>query len=310
MTKRSQIIFPIVLLMGITISSNAYAGDFKTVQSVSETPAAIHKGKAVYEPKTLRNSYSIQVGAFLQRENADRMISNLRAKGYEPYIFKTFSANKQPLYILRIGDYNNLRQASFAATQFKKLEKISAIITKYDSTTPIPYKALALNEEGVASSGIISSNELGRIDGRAGKLIDADELAKIDGQSGTVVPEDELANIDAQTGTVIAADELATVDAPHRAKQILKEWKSLQRLREASREELEASAALTRPLAATIWQFFHGTEDQRLAPEIEDEQYLDEIDEAPVEEQIKPGLAEEIEPEIIDEQPLAGESHT
>lgn len=91
---------------------------------------------------------------------------------------------------------------------------------------------------------------------------------------------------------------------PHRAKQILKEWKSLQRLREASKEELESSASLPKPLAATIWNFFHADEDQRLPEELEELETIDSIpdyDETSIDAPVVNGLAEEIEPEIIDE---------
>ena len=69
-------------------------------------------------------------------------------------------------------------------------------------------------------------------------------------------------------------EELPGIGAK-RAKQILKEWKSLQRLREASREDLAQSASLTAPLAETIWNFLHGEEDQRLAPEVEEMEFVD-----------------------------------
>jgi len=102
-------------------------------------------------------------------------------------------------------------------------------------------------------------------------------------------------------------EELPGIGA-HRAKQILKEWKSLQRLREASREELEASASLTKPLAGTVWNFLHGDEDQRLPAEIDALDEIDELttdddlEEAPVDMAVEECVAEEIEPETIDEE--------
>ena len=59
-----------------------------------------------------------------------------------------------------------------------------------------------------------------------------------------------------------ALEELPGI-GPTRARQILREWKSLKRLREASREDLLASASIPRPIAETLWRFFHGEEDQR-----------------------------------------------
>lgn len=156
-------------------------------------------------------SYSIQTGAYLVKKNASLMVSNLRAKGYEPYIFETTNSSNKKLYVVRIGDYYNLQQASYAATQFKTLENMPAIITRTSSTTPIRYISPA--QEKGESGMIISATELAQIDGRTGTIIDADQLAEIDGQTGTLMPTDELAQIDGRSGTIMPVDELAKISA-------------------------------------------------------------------------------------------------
>ncbi|RJP79730.1 MAG: hypothetical protein C4522_09355 [Desulfobacteraceae bacterium] len=207
--NRLKYTFPIFFFL-ITFSFDGHSEEFKGEESLllKQQETIINKNAS-----ELKTPYSIQVGAYLQKKNAENMLIDLRTKGYEPYIFKTVTSKKQPFYLIRIGNYENIRQASFAANQFKKLEKIPAIVTRYNSSTPIPYKDLALNETANNyPMDIINVEELSGIDGRAGTLIDSDELAIIDGRSGTLVPEDEMARIDAQTGTIMPIEELSTID--------------------------------------------------------------------------------------------------
>ncbi len=213
MTPRFKYTFPFFCLL-IALSSNGYSGEFieekdNSKNSFQQTQA--EGSKDISSSTTAL--YSIQVGAFFQKKNAENLVIDLRTKGYEPYIYKTTTVKKQPLFLVRIGDYESIRQASFAVTNFKKLEKLTASITRYNSSTPIPYKDLALNDvAGNYPMDIINPEELSGIDGRAGTLIDSDELANIDGRSGTLIPEDEMSRIDAQTGTIVPVEELATID--------------------------------------------------------------------------------------------------
>jgi hypothetical protein len=212
LTKQIKYTFPILFLL-IAFLSDGYSGEFKDGKSDKNALLQTQKKIVNKTSSNTKSPYSIQVGAFLQKKNAENMVVGLRTKGYEPYIFKTVTAKKQPFFLVRIGDYESIRQASFAAIQFNKLEKINAIITRYNSSSPIPYKDLALNEtDKNYLMDVINPDELSGIDGRAGTLIDSDELATIDGRSGTLMPENEMARIDAQTGTIMPVEELATID--------------------------------------------------------------------------------------------------
>ena len=50
--------------------------------------------------------YSIQIGAFSQKDNADRMLSNAQSKGFDAYIMKIDN-----LYKIRIGRFNSRADA-------------------------------------------------------------------------------------------------------------------------------------------------------------------------------------------------------
>lgn len=207
---------PIILLLA---TATLYGADLNAAgQSRKKNIATTSTSKKI--PR-----YSIQTGAYLIRRNADKMAASLRAKGYEPYIYVTVNNKSQKLYVVRIGDYQTIKRASFAAAQFRSLENLPTMITPYNSTTPIGHTPLArksknsnvisMSELANVSGGtrtVIGSDELAQIDGQTGAIIQSDELARIDGQTGTIMPTDELAQIDGQTGAVIPSDELATVD--------------------------------------------------------------------------------------------------
>ncbi|MFZ5572855.1 MAG: SPOR domain-containing protein [Thermodesulfobacteriota bacterium] len=181
-------------------------------EELSNELAATENPRATVSPKKTATSptgYAIQTGVFLIMENARQMMTNLRMKGYEPYIFQTVNDKKQKLYVVRIGDYRTLRQASSAADQFKNLEHLPAVITPINSTKAVD---TPLYLTTASKNGVISTEELSEIDGGTGSLIDSEELATIDGQTGAILQTDELSQIAAQSGTVITTDEMAVVD--------------------------------------------------------------------------------------------------
>jgi cell division septation protein DedD len=107
----------------------------QNAQSVVEQAADKAEG-APSEDK----AFSVQAGAFLEKNNADDMISDLKEKGYQPYIFETMNSKNQPVYSVRIGDYADLQEASHAASGFKDKEKMPAIITAIDSVSAVEQK--------------------------------------------------------------------------------------------------------------------------------------------------------------------------
>ena len=109
------------------------------------------------------DSYSIQIGAYLQEKNANKMVSMLNGRGYSPYIYQTYNAKRQKLYIIRLGEYSRLEQAISAANQFKNLEKMPAIVTKVNSITPIKNRpGLQKERARVVQEAILGLTEASR----------------------------------------------------------------------------------------------------------------------------------------------------
>jgi general secretion pathway protein A len=84
--------------------------------------------------------FSAQVGAFLVKENAEKLVAELAQKGYRPNIMEISDYDKKRWYSVRIGEYADLKEASRAASEFKKREGQPAIVTTVDSLYPVSSK--------------------------------------------------------------------------------------------------------------------------------------------------------------------------
>ena len=105
-----------------------------------------------------KKSFSVQVGVFLRKINAEGLVSDLKGKGYKPYIFETTNSKDRPVYSVRIGDYADLEEASRAVSGFKDKEKTPAIITTIDSLSAVEPKdvqrsAQSKNDQPPKASG-------------------------------------------------------------------------------------------------------------------------------------------------------------
>lgn len=80
--------------------------------------------------------FSVQVGAFLVRSNAERMVGHLQDKDYEPYISRLGGYRGKEWYSVRILDCRNRKNAQRAVDEYEQKEGKSAIVTKFHSLDP------------------------------------------------------------------------------------------------------------------------------------------------------------------------------
>lgn len=67
-------------------------------------------------------SYAVQVGAYLEEGEAQRVARELENKGYTPKVVSGLDAEARTWYAVRIGSYTNAREAGTAASNFAKQE--------------------------------------------------------------------------------------------------------------------------------------------------------------------------------------------
>lgn len=76
--------------------------------------------------------YAVQVGAFLNGDNALKFAQKLRGYNYPAYVFRYTDTGGNAWSAVRIGDFESLETAQAAAVEFEAQRNISAIVTKID----------------------------------------------------------------------------------------------------------------------------------------------------------------------------------
>lgn len=74
--------------------------------------------------------YTVQVGAFRNRKNADTQAAELAWRGYPPYIFQITTENGSLLYLVRFGHFETPAEATSAAAAFKEKEQMPAVVVR------------------------------------------------------------------------------------------------------------------------------------------------------------------------------------
>jgi hypothetical protein len=83
--------------------------------------------------------FSVQVGTFLIKWDAHKMMASLRWRGYAPYTFQGIDHTRnRKLFAVRIGDYENMEKAYEAFMLYKKKEEMPAVVTYIDSVSAVP----------------------------------------------------------------------------------------------------------------------------------------------------------------------------
>lgn len=82
---------------------------------------------ATVEPATNEvGRYSIQVGAFRNASNSEKVIQDLRGRGYEPYVIE--ERGRSLLRTVRVGRYADRQEAQRAASEFERSEGMDVIV--------------------------------------------------------------------------------------------------------------------------------------------------------------------------------------
>ncbi|MEW6079000.1 MAG: SPOR domain-containing protein [Thermodesulfobacteriota bacterium] len=97
--------------------------------------------------------YSIQVGIFRDKENAIAMLESVKARGYDPYIFRTRDELGNAIFAVRLGDYETVQEAYAEVTHYMGKEHKEAFVTYINSTQSIQREDLINEEEDFVHSG-------------------------------------------------------------------------------------------------------------------------------------------------------------
>ena len=81
------------------------------------------------ESAPAKTRFTLQIGAFNNAEESQKMVSQLQSKGYVAYEITGKGAARGMLYRVRVGHFPTLQDARQFALQFEKKEKIKGVIT-------------------------------------------------------------------------------------------------------------------------------------------------------------------------------------
>lgn len=95
-----------------------------SVQIIQEADGGADGAAGESEPEYV----TVQVGVFQDQNEANRLLKDIERKGYAPSFFSGRDAEARQWYAVRIGAYSDREQASNAAANFTKQEKIKAVV--------------------------------------------------------------------------------------------------------------------------------------------------------------------------------------
>lgn len=96
--------------------------------STAETGPMKEEGKPSEKHLPADAPFTIQVGSFARREQAEDLTGNLKGKGYPAYITTHVISGKGRMYQVRIGQYRTLDEAKREAKLIAQREKLPTYI--------------------------------------------------------------------------------------------------------------------------------------------------------------------------------------
>jgi cell division septation protein DedD len=90
-------------------------------EPVAQAPTT--PGAATPAPEAAPATYTVQVAAVKQREEADAIVKRLKAKGYDAYVFVPDGGDSLGVFRVRIGSFKDRRQADMLAERLLREEK-------------------------------------------------------------------------------------------------------------------------------------------------------------------------------------------
>ena len=94
------------------------------IQIIEEDTTEANGAAGETEPEFV----TVQVGVFLDQNEANRLLKNIERKGYAPSFFSGRDAEARQWYSVRIGSYSDKQQAANAAANFTRHEKLKAVV--------------------------------------------------------------------------------------------------------------------------------------------------------------------------------------
>ncbi|MEW5817899.1 MAG: SPOR domain-containing protein, partial [Spirochaetota bacterium] len=94
----------------------------------AETQKPTEPNPSAYATPSIKEGYSIQIGAFKSRQNARYISQKFQKKGYNSRIYKGKTKDNRILYKVLIGNYQSKEEVTNLAHEIKSKENINVYI--------------------------------------------------------------------------------------------------------------------------------------------------------------------------------------
>lgn len=111
----------------------ATAGEPAAPSPAPAAPAGALRG---LKNETPQDGFALQVGAFSQSENTQKLIAELAARGFEPYVVRTATRTSQQIESVRLGHFGSRSEAAAAQTELARAEGIRAFVVRASGFVP------------------------------------------------------------------------------------------------------------------------------------------------------------------------------
>jgi DedD protein len=91
--------------------------------------AATPKPPPTKPPATLSGTFAVQLGSFSSKENADRLVKEMTAKGFTAFLAPITSSNGRELYRVRVGPARDRAAAEALATQLRRIGQTGTVVS-------------------------------------------------------------------------------------------------------------------------------------------------------------------------------------
>ncbi len=109
------------------------AVDLKPPKILSDPPKADRRQPAQTQVNKANNPvsklYTLQVGAFVEMESAQKLVRKLTGKGYPTYLVRAMVAGGETRYRVRVGSFADKMKAKSVAERLEKEEALKSFIT-------------------------------------------------------------------------------------------------------------------------------------------------------------------------------------
>ncbi|WP_152972087.1 SPOR domain-containing protein [Desulfatitalea tepidiphila] len=109
------------------------AGEENEAEPAAAAPAETDEKAPVPTQVSTFQGYTIQVGAYRNKENADAKMADLQQRGYPAYLFEVTDARRRSFYMVRFGQFDGHQEASETLADFKEKENMQAVIVRAGS---------------------------------------------------------------------------------------------------------------------------------------------------------------------------------